>query len=224
MNRGFAAVLFILGSLLGGPLVFVAASLVVVNAVRGGVLFLQGAFDFSDFTYLPNALVAALAAAVIFGISQGLRLLAARTVGVRGRELAEGERPNTVTVGAKDLVAPYESSRRWLLVLFTLLVVTLLFSLVVGLWFARASNEELMRYIAAGLDHEFVVVAFALGAYMPFVAATFAMARVAIELEMSVLTRGAPVGRPAFLTIAWLLPPVVVAGWLIMQAVSGGLF
>jgi hypothetical protein len=224
VNRGVAGVLFVLGSLVGGPLVFLAASLVVVNGVRAALLFLQASFDFSDFSYLPWVAVTALAVAVIYGINQGLMFLAVRTVGVKGRELFDAQHPTRATAGTIDLSEPYERSRRWLLVLFTVFVVAFLFSVVVGLWFGRTSDEELMRFISAGLGNEFVFVALALGVYMPFAVATFAMARTAMELEVTVVRVEGPLGRPAFLTVAWLLPPVVLVAWLILQGVTGGLF
>lgn len=218
MNRGVAGTLFLLGSLAGGPIFFLASSFAVVNLLRGLVLFIPAIFDLGDFRFLPNALAAAIALAVMYGIAQGLFWLGLRTVGSQGRDFADITRPEGA-VALTEASPEYERSRRWLLVLFTLLVVSVVFAVVIGFWFSRTTDEELLRLISSGLGEEFVAVALALGIYMPFTIATFSMARVAQELE--------PVGaslRSTFVLIAWLLPPLILVTWLILQWVNGSLF
>lgn len=218
MNRGVAGALFLLGSLIGGPVLFLAASFATVNVLRGLVLFIPAIFDLGDFRFLPNALAAAVSLAVIYGIVQGLFWLGLRTVGSKGRDLADIAKPGGA-LALTEVTPEYERSRRWLLVLFTLLVVSVVFAVVIGFWFSGTTDEELLRLISNGLGEEFVVVALALGIYMPFAVATFSMARVAQELEPVSATLRGP-----FVTVAWLLPPVLVIVWLILQWVNGSLF
>ena len=218
MNRGVAGALFLLGSLVGGPIFFVASSFAVVNLLRGLVLFIPAIFDLGDFRFLPNALAAAIALAVMYGIAQGLFWLGLRTVGSKGRDLADIARPRS-TVALTEPSPEYERSRRWLLVLFTLLVVSIAFAVVIGFWFNRTTDEDLLRLISSGLGEEVVVVALALGMYMPFTAATFSMARVAQELEPADASLRSP-----FVMVAWLVPPLILIAWLILQWVNGSLF
>ena len=221
MNRPVAAVLFILGSLVGGPVLFLAASIALVNVVRGLVLFLPAIFDLGDFRFLPHAIVAALAAGAMWLITQAMEWLGSRTVGVRGvRVMHQASDSGEVSIQPEDVSIPFDRARKWLIVLVTLLIVSVVFAVVVGIWVGRLPQNEMMLLVSQGFGDELLLVAVAMGIYMPVALATYAMARVGLELADHV---AGSTGH-GFFAAAWLGSGAVLVVWLILQWATGGIF
>jgi len=225
MNRGVAAVLFLLGSLLGGPVIFLAASAAVVNLVRGLVLFLPNILDFGDFRFLPHALVLAVAVAVMYGINYGLMLLALRAIGVKSGDLSSADYSQPPITGTVDVtptvgIGPQvDRGRKWLLVLFTLLVVAVVFTVWMASWLDQLPAEDVWSVITESSRQQLVFVGLTMAAFIPLTVATFAMARVCFELDASA-------SRPpsVFVLVAMAVPVLVLVVWLAAQWLSGGLF
>lgn len=207
MNRYLAGTLFVLASLVGGPIIFLAASVAVVNLIRGALLLLRAFLDFNDFTFLINAVPFVIAVAIMYGIYLGLQWLALRTVG--GSSIYD--RPE----GREQI---YLRARIWTTSLITLLVVALLFTGIVSLWLNQQPPDDLWSLILDRSSFELAALGIALAAYMPIAAATHTMATVGLEAAPS------DAKQPWSLWIGWTLPPVVLVIWLIIQGITGGLF
>ena len=208
MNRLSAGLLFVLASIIGGLVLFNAASIAVVNLVRGALLLLRAFFsDANDFSYLVHAVPFAIAVAVMYGIVRGLRWLAAKTVS-----------------GPPTLDAPENSSvlmlraRSWTIVLTSLLIIAVAFNISLTIWLYQQDPDAIISGFLNGEGNRWMSLIIASGAYMPFAVAAHAMASVGLELSI------AENSKKVWLWAGWLLPPVVLIGWLISQGVTGGLF
>lgn len=202
MNRTVAGVLFVVASLLGGPLVFLAASTAVVNAVRGLFLALPALFNDLDYRLLVHAVPLAIALGLIYGVVRGTTWLAQRAVGI----------PNSIL----DERAEFERANRWLTVLLTLFAVALVLAVGLGLWLRGQDVVSLV--VVSDLGSELLAVVAISSAYMPISLAVFAMGQVRAELLPP------EHGQVGVHVISLLGPPLVLVVWLVLQGFSGGLF
>lgn len=204
MNRSLAAPLFILASLVGGPIVVSAASFAVVNFVRGVLIFLPAIFDLSDFRFMIHLIPLAISLAVIYGVFLGTTWLARRAIYFGETSIAA--------------VAAAQRGRAWMNILLTLFVASLSITLIIGFGFGMEYSQQLFTLFLEGAFPQAFGLVLVIGAYIPFGMACFAMAAVVVDLPF-------PNGRtPPSATIGLFLSPLALVVWIIGQWATGGLF
>ena len=197
MKRLVATTGFILGSIVGSFIVFNAATLIVVNAVRGVLLLLPAIFDAQDFRFLFHFAAVAIAGALAYGSVRAMLWVGVRSV-------------------------PPKKVHSLLLILVVLLLVAVALNLLTTILLRDMNTMLLTASSWSAAMNELTssfLVTFLLGyVYQPIAFATFVIALIYLETP-SDAGEGRIVGA-----LGLLLPPGVLLFWLIAQGVSGGLF
>ena len=202
MNTTLARILFVIASLIGGPILLLAASIVVVNFVRGVILLIPSLLRDGDYGYLIHVIPMAIAAAIVYGIVRGTIALARKAVGEPKSYLERDEE--------------HERALRWITIVNTLLVVSLVIAILMSIFLARA---DVFTLISGGQGPDLIAAAVLTGLYQPLALAAFSLGFVELDLVPSGNTKG------RFATgFACIAPPIILIIWLVLQGVTGGLF
>lgn len=197
MKRLVATTGFILGSIVGSFIVFNAATLIVVNTVRGAVLLLPAIFDSQDFRFLFHFAAVAIAGAIAYGAIWVMVWLGKRSI-------SPARVHSVLLVLSVGLFAAI--GLNLLSIVFLNDMNAMLLS---APSFADAMDE---------LTSSFWVAILLSYLYQPLSLATFATALVYLDGH----TEGGD-GR-VVAGLGLFVPPAVLLVWLVAQGVTGGLF
>lgn len=197
MKRLVATTGFIVGCIVGSFLVFNAATLIVVNAVRGAILVLPAIFDSQDFRFVIHFVAVAIAGGVAYGVMRGMAWLA--------RQSFPAYRVSSVALVMIVLLAVAVALH--VLSLFVMNdISTMLFSADnFGEAFDQLSLTFAMTLVLGYL-------------YQPISLATFSVALVYVDQPVQL-------GERRIVGVLGLtLPVAVLVLWLVAQGFTGGLF
>lgn len=202
MSRGARLLAFLLLSIVAGPVTFFAASVIVLNAVRGAFLFLINIFEVYDFSFIPNLIAGGLSVAIAWGLLVAGIWLWRKTLPIEVGRAASYQRTTQI-------------------VLLTLLAASLAIALVVGLMFTSLfASTEAMIVAQMEIGRAAWVFLLILGAlYMPIGWALFVCALAGGD-------RADESGASGTAIQIWslILPVGMLVLWVILQWIFGGLF
>ena len=202
MRRFGYFALFSALALVAGPFVYLISTVVVLNAIRGLILLLINFFDYNDFSFLPNLIVAALSIGAVWLLLRGGVWLWCRVL-------------------PDDSTSRQNFQRTSMIAVLVTLALSIGFAVVVSIFLVAAAQDSAFFFdsvMEVGLG-PYALLLWAGALYMPLSWVAFQIGYQTLDDSFS-----GDIGLSRLSAACVVLPPLILISYVILQWINGNIF